>query len=102
MDDHRTLATAGALIDRRLTILGGGGPILDGRHLGQPLGARTVEINGHQLFSRIVHDTNSYFKVEAAKRTGEHGIQRRFFSAAYVPILASRGMKQVKTGAKNH
>jgi hypothetical protein len=102
MDDHRTFTTAGALIDRRLTIVGGSSPILDGRHPGQPLGARTVEINGHQLFSRIVHDTNSCFKIEATERAGEHGVQRRTLSATCVLILTIGGMKQVKAKAKNH
>jgi hypothetical protein len=100
MDDRRTFTAADALIDRRHTIIEGSGPIFDGYHPGQPFGTRTVKISGHQLLSRIVHDINSCFKVEAAERAEEHRIQHHTSSAANVTIVASGGMRQVKDKAE--
>lgn len=102
MDDPRTFTAAGALVDRRHTIIEGNSPIFDGNHPGQPFGTRTVVIDRHQLLSWTAHDTNSCFKVKVAEGAGEHGTQRHTSSAANGTIVASGGMKQVKGKAENH
>ena len=58
-------------------------------------------IDGRRSFSRIVHDTNSCFKVKVAEVAGEPGTQRYTPSAANPTIVSSGGMKQVKDKAEN-